>query len=527
MPLTPRPYQQEAIDAAISYLYNSTGNGIIQVPTAGGKSLIQAEISRKVLEVAPQYKIICVTHITKLLSQNHDELKEQWPEADAGIYSATYKSKKHDSSIVFAGIQSVYQKAHILGPVSLVLIDECQAVPTKGEGMYIQFLEELKKLNPHVRVLALSASPWKINGPLVGEGIFDEIIYQIPMRKLLDDGFLCQLTTPKTSTHIDSSKIKVSNTGEFNERSLQELMDDNYLTQAAIDDAMSHGRNRRSWLVFCSGVDHAKHVVEELNHRGISSDYITGSTKQSTRENLTEDFKAHKLKALVSVGTLTTGFNAKNADLLIVLRATKSSSLWLQILGRGMRTHSEKNDCMVLDYGENIERFGPIEDIEAPPKKYSGGKGVAPVKSCFSCEALIPTQSQQCPKCGVEFEMVTAPNHNTTASTASILKEMKEPIWCNVKSITARNYLSRKSGKRSLRVNYHCGIMTHSEWWPVEGNTTRRGEFSKWWMRASGGNIAPDTIDEAAERVGELKVNRVLIDENGKYPRIVDYDTAL
>lgn len=240
MSLTPRWYQQEAIDETINYLRNTSGNGIIQVPTAGGKSLIQAEICRKALSIAPNHKILCLTHITKLISQNYEELKGQYEESSAGIYSATYKKKDSKSSIIFAGIQSIYKKAHIFGPVSLILVDECQAVPTKDEGMYLTLFEELKKHNPYVRIIGLSASPWKLNGPLVGEGIFDDIFYKIEIKTLLDEGFLSRLITPKTSAHVDSSKIKTSNSGEFNEKALQEIMDDDYLTDAAIDDALTH-----------------------------------------------------------------------------------------------------------------------------------------------------------------------------------------------------------------------------------------------------------------------------------------------
>jgi len=399
-------------------------------------------------------------------------------------------------------------------------------VPTKNEGMYLQLFDELKKFNPYIRIIGLSASPWKLDGPLVGEGIFDDIFYKIEIKTLLDEGFLSRLITPKTSAQVDSSKIKVSKAGEFNEKALQEMMDDDYLTDAAIDDALNHGRDRKSWLVFCSGVSHADHVCERLNARGIQSAVISGYTPQDERDRLISLFKSHKLKCLVSVEVITTGFNAKNADLLIILRSTKSSGLWLQILGRGMRTHPDKNDCMVLDYGENIERFGPIEFIEAPPKKMKGS-GSAPIKQCWQCEQPVPASLTECPHCGALFAMQTAPSHGTQASTASILTEYKEPSWKVVDSINARNYKSKKSGKNTLRINFQCGIMTYSDWRPVEGNKGIQDRFKQFWMSTTGGNLAPSTIDEAVKRIGELKISELLIDENGKYPKIVNCKTCM
>jgi DNA repair protein RadD len=105
--LTPRPYQTAAVEAAIDYLINDTGNQCIQVPTAGGKSLIQAEIAKRAHDLAPDYKMLFMTDVTALIGQNEAELKAQWPSAKTSIYSASYDSKNASGDCIFAGIQSV------------------------------------------------------------------------------------------------------------------------------------------------------------------------------------------------------------------------------------------------------------------------------------------------------------------------------------------------------------------------------------------------------------------------------------
>ena len=106
-----RPYQREAIDALYAYFQENTGNPILCIPTAGGKSLVMAMFIQEAITFYPTTRILIITHVRELISQNHDELLGLWPGAPAGINSAGLKSRDIESQVLFCGIQSVHKRA--------------------------------------------------------------------------------------------------------------------------------------------------------------------------------------------------------------------------------------------------------------------------------------------------------------------------------------------------------------------------------------------------------------------------------
>ena len=141
--LTLRPYQQAAISAIYGYFQKNTGNPLVVIPTAGGKSLVMASFIEGVLKAWPDQRILVVTHVRELIAQNHAEMIGLWPEAPAGIYSAGLGKREAQARILFAGIQSVHARAAEIGHTDLVLIDEAHLIPGKSNTMYRRFLDEL------------------------------------------------------------------------------------------------------------------------------------------------------------------------------------------------------------------------------------------------------------------------------------------------------------------------------------------------------------------------------------------------
>ena len=161
-----RPYQTESIESTLRYMAENDGNPLIVLPTGTGKSVVIAEFCRQILQQWPDTKILIVTHVRELIRQNYDELKALWPEAEAGINSAGLNKRDYDPSIVFCGIQSVHRKASKFVKVDLVLVDEAHLIPRKTNTMYQKFLSNLKIMNPHLRVIGLTATPYRLDsGP--------------------------------------------------------------------------------------------------------------------------------------------------------------------------------------------------------------------------------------------------------------------------------------------------------------------------------------------------------------------------
>ena len=519
--LTPFYYQQECIDATIDCLMNTDLNPCLKIPTAGGKSLIQAEIARRVFDMAPNYTQIFLTDVTALIGQNRDELLEQWHDADATVYSASYGKKNHKGKLVFCGIQSIYKQANLFSDVAVVYIDEAHRASLAEKGMYKKFIDDLKKNNPKVRIVTLSATPWKLlTGTIEGTWICDEIIYEIQMKTLFEKGFLCPIVTPEVSAHVSFDKVKIGSSGEYNEAALAELMDDDYLINAALDDAMKYAADRNSGLIFACNIAHAEHIQSALKRRGEVAEVIIGDTETKDRTEIIGRFKNHKLRWLISVGTLTTGFNAKNADLLIMMRATQSSSLWLQILGRVLRTHPSKANAMVLDYGGNIDRFGQIDKIGPPPTKEEKKQAKkTPFKICSNdqCQKTVGYLEKSCPFCLTEFGGVSTPNHGTQASTDDLTTHKQKVDEFIVSNVVYTKHVT-KEGEVSLKVSYVSGISLIHDYLHFEGANWKRIQACRWWEKHAADDIrthCPKHIDTAIAELnayGLKPVNKIFVD---------------
>ncbi|MGE3809855.1 MAG: DEAD/DEAH box helicase, partial [Gemmataceae bacterium] len=133
-------------------------------------------------------------------------------------------------------------------------------------------------------------------------------------------------------------------------------MDDEAIVDAACREIVELARERKSCLVFTSGVQHGKHVAKKLKERGQHVETVFGDTLDFIRDQALADFRAGHIKYLVNVNVLTTGFDAPNIDCVVLLRPTLSPGLYYQMVGRGFRLHPDKENCLILDFGGNVLR---------------------------------------------------------------------------------------------------------------------------------------------------------------------------
>lgn len=161
-----RNYQREAVDALHQYLATEDGNPLVVMPTASGKSFILAAFIQEMLDQSPGKRILILTHVKELIEQNYRELLNIWQWAPCGIYSAGLRRKETWAPIIFAGIQSIHDKAERFRAFDYVLIDECHMVPRKSNTMYRSFLEAVKKRNPALKVIGLTATHYRLDSGL-------------------------------------------------------------------------------------------------------------------------------------------------------------------------------------------------------------------------------------------------------------------------------------------------------------------------------------------------------------------------
>ena len=235
------------------------------------------------------------------------------------------------------------------------------------------------------------------------EALFTDLAYEVSVRELIDQGYLCPLVSKQTEIQLDVTGVGTRG-GEFIASQLEAAVDQDPITRAAVDEIVAYGRDRKAWLLFCAGVDHARHVCDAVRARGISCATIFGETARHERDEIIGAFKRGEIRALASMGVLTTGFNAPHVDLIAMLRPTRSAGLYVQIAGRGTRLAPGKENCLVLDFAGNVARHGPI-DLVRPRNLRGDGEGEAPVKTCPECRSILPAAATECPDCGYAFPL--------------------------------------------------------------------------------------------------------------------------
>ncbi|CUH71833.1 UvsW helicase [Thalassovita autumnalis] len=519
--LTLRPYQNAAISSIYSYFKTNKGNPLVVIPTAGGKSLVMASFIEGVLKAWPDQRILIVTHVRELIAQNHAEMIGLWPEAPAGIYSAGLGKREAQARVLFAGIQSIHRRAHEIGHTDLVLIDEAHLIPGNSSTMYRRFLDALQAINPALKVIGLTATPFRTGSGMLHEGkdaLFTDIAYEAPVRDLIDAGYLSPLVSKQPNTRLDVSKVG-TRAGDFIARDLAAAVDQDATTRAAVIEIITHGKDRKSWLAFCSGVDHARHVAEEFTRQGITCRTIFGDTPKEERDAIIAAFKRGEIRALASMGVLTTGFNAPAVDLIALLRPTKSAGLYVQMVGRGTRLAPDKENCLVLDFAGNVRRHGPI-DLVRPKRPGDGGGGEAPTKVCPECDSIIALSATECSDCGYVFparEVKIAP----TAATLPVLSPKVE--WLPVHGVSYSRH-DKRGGRPSMKVTYSCGLKSYNEWVCVEHQGYARQKALEWWRKRAPGCPMPHTVDDAIAQAGELtRPTAISVRPSGRFLEISGY----
>jgi DNA repair protein RadD len=292
---------------------------------------------------------------------------------------------------------------------------------------------------------------------------------------------------------------------------------------------MQYGADRKRWLAFCSGVAHAEHVAEALRARGIAAGCVTGKTKAAKRDQIIAQFRSGQLRALTNADVLTTGFDAPETDLLIMLRPTQSPGLYVQIAGRGMRIAQGKENCLVLDFAGNAMRHGPVDQVEAWIPRPKDGPSESPSKTCPECQTISATAVRVCPACGYEFPWDESPRHDAHASTAPMMStEASEQI--EIHKVTRCAYHHHQSAGKlpTLRVDYYNGfVRVASEWVCLEHSGFPRAKAAAWWARRAPGSPAPASVSAALEAdLGSLlrRPSAITLNTRPKYPEIIGYE---
>ncbi|MBI1325703.1 DEAD/DEAH box helicase [bacterium] len=528
-----RPYQQATKDAVYDHLRSRRDNPCVVIPTGGGKTPVIAEICKEAV-TRRNWRVLILSHSRELLQQTADKLQAICPEVEFGVFCAGLGQRDTRQPVILASIQSVHSRACELGRFDLIIIDEAHHIPPEGDGMYRKFLAEVRLINPHARVVGFTATPFRLKtGPIcTPAGILNAICYEIGVRELIAGGYLCPLFTSESDTTFDTTSIRVQS-GEFASGELENLMDDNVLVREACEELVRKTSGRRSVLIFASGVQHAQHIVEVLRaDHGVECGFVDGSTPIAERDATIACFKSRELKYLVNVGVLTTGFDAPCVDAVVLLRPTMSLGLYYQMVGRGFRIDPRKLDCLVLDFGGNVRRHGPVDSIrvEEPVVRQ---EGTAPVKPCPQCQAFVSAGFAICPHCGFLFDPPERQRHEARASEDAVLSRVYTRTRYRVENVRYRAYTKVGAGPNdppTLRVAYWAPEIDDYivEWICFEHQGYARQKAVEWWTQRSAAPV-PNSVDQALAIIHEHEIAAahaitVLRVQGEIFPKIVGYE---
>lgn len=539
-----RDYQQEAVDAVFTYWDRAPStpqrpaSPLIVMPTGSGKSPTLGEVTRRLVQDLGA-RVVIATHRAELITQDAKAVRSVWPGAPIGVYSAGLGSRRVDK-ITICGIQSVRQRPEILGDVDVMIIDEAHLISPDDGTSYQRVISALREVNPDMRCVGFTATPYRLGQGYLTEGdeaLFTAIAYDVDVKRLIRDGWLSPVVTGYATAQIDLSEVGIR-AGEFAAKDLELACDVDSINGKVADDvADAIKAGRTSAMIFGTSVAHAARLRNEVQMRGLSCEIITGETERGVRESIIDRFKRRDLAVLSSCDVLTTGFDAPVVDVIALVRPTMSPSLYVQMVGRGMRKADGKTDCLLLDYGANIARHGPIDDVKVKPRGRKG-EGDAPVKLCPKCFAMCATSARQCDHCGHEFPPPERKANDKASNLPALSVPLPPPPVTSHEVGHVEWHLHRKMGDDSapptLRVEYYppdefsSGMVRKiaAEWVCLSHDP---GSFAwrkaqKWWAE----HTTAREVESVEDAIGLLDagylrpVVAIKTQPDGKYTRVVE-----
>lgn len=417
-----------------------------------------------------------------------------------------------------------------------VLAHNCDLISAKSMGMYYQAIENLKLMRPQVKIIGLTATPFRMDSGSLIEGddrLFDGISYNISIGDLVKQNYLTPVTAVEGISRIESNKLSVKN-GEYSSSEQVEAFHENDLTNRAINEIMELASERKCWMIFCANIEHADEVSKILNNRGIKSESVHSKISGKERDDLISSFRRGEYRCLVSVNALLVGFDVAEVDMIAFLRATKSPRLFVQAVGRSMRLHQGKQDALILDFGENILNHGAVDELverELNRVKNKGKKGEAVMKRCGNedCLHMSYASVRFCGECGYEFPFDTLPKIQQQAARLAIMSSEKPPERINSYDVKEVTYdLHQKTGKpNSIRVTYYVGdILQFREWVCLNHTGFARKKAIEWVRSRMVGLLDQPNVDEnmaTSEAILTIiKANQHLI----RSPKIIKVNEA-
>lgn len=525
-----RPYQKKAIDDLVSCLNDDKrSRPLVVAPTGSGKSVIIAAFLGRIIQRRPALRVLIIVPKGNLVKQNAEKMRSMG--LDFSVCSASLSRRSLMRPLVIGTPGTlVGALKHSDKAFDVVLVDEAHRFKPDGEGLYSAIFLGLKKKNPKVRIGGFTATPYRMTtGSLIG-GTFTKIAHEVSILELIKLGYLCEVTT-KLVPQLDISKAKIV-AGDYSGNSVAELIDTEESTAAVIKHVLAMPERKRG-IVFASNIAHADNFAKALRNAGVTAQAVHSKIPVALRNKYIAAFQRGEINYLVSRDMFVEGFDVPAIDIIVSLRATQSTGLWVQMLGRGMRPHPNKTDCALLDFVGNVERHGFIDDIrvdsfQRKTKKAYERAMVTPIELCFDCQNYFNAK-KKCHRCHPPETF--KPNHDTVPTDAAVLTIHQTALRLEIHEMR----FSLHHGKRypTLKVeyiardNYGLPCKTVTDFFIFDEASPHYRKTYTWWQ-AFGHGDAPMTAQAAVKilQLGKGKPVKFITyrRRHGKYDEIEGYE---
>jgi DNA repair protein RadD len=541
MPL--RYYQEEAKKAVFDFWSETPGNPLVVAATGTGKSIMQASLTCDLLDGWSDLRIMNTTHVVELVEGNFKELIGLRSFAPAGIAAASLGRQDYRAQALFSQLQTVHSKAHLIGHVDVLQIDEAHLVPFKQATMYRRLIDDLLVINPDMKINGFTATDYRLDGGRLTEGdgkLFDQVVYDYGIRRGIEDGYLTPITSKPVDTNYDMTGVGRS-MGEYKAQDYRAAVDTDELNRRVVQEVLDTEGYRKKALIFCRGVEHAARVRDEFKRQGRAVELVHGGTPAGERRRLIEDLKSGKLWGLVNDNILSTGTNIVAVDLIVDLYRTMSGGRYVQRVGRMTRVvypprfDPEAVDAAArraaiasylkpngryMDFAGNISEHGPVDMVQ--PKKPGSGSGEVPIKLCQNCEEICHASARVCHCCGQEFVFEEKPKFAEKPTDAPIIST-EVTTWRAVTKRTFRFHEGKGDKPPSVKATYMTGMTAINMWLCPEHGGYAKAKADRWWVKHGGERPFPRSVMEWLERQNELlETAEVAVRPDGRYWTVVD-----
>lgn len=384
-----RPYQQTAVDQLRASYAAGKRAPLFVLPTGGGKTFVFSHVANNA--TTRGNRVCILVHRQELLFQASRSLSAVG--VQHGLIAPGHNQTQHPVQV--ASVQTLVRRlSRQRYDFDLVIIDEAHHA---AAGTWLKITQAL----PNARILGVTATPIRSDGQGLS-AVFDDMVIGPSMAELIDMGFLVRPEVYAPPTAVNLAGVRKRG-GDFDQREVAERMDKPIITGCAVDHYRKLCPSKPA-VAFCASVEHARHVAAQFQAAGFNAMSVDGSMLDSDRKAAIDGLGNGKLHVVTSCDIISEGTDIPVVSAAILLRPTQSTGLYIQQVGRALRTAPGKDKAIILDHVGNVLRHGMPDEprdwsLDGIERKQGANDNVAPVKQCSKCYAVY-RPAPACPQCG-------------------------------------------------------------------------------------------------------------------------------